>query len=97
MNSIVSVPSLDVHEEFELFVDGTEDARAEYKADEGCIVYYMPYLVDGYGDLIRTISHEWFHACLDWASENTEWRALLETHDKNANHEHKIMMIINYD
>lgn len=80
------------YEEFELYPD-PDDPRAEYKTDELKIYYYMPNIIESVGDLTDTISHEWLHGLFDWATEG----AIIKTDFIDADGEHFIMRLINFD
>jgi hypothetical protein len=55
------------YEEFSI-IGEDDDAKAEYKGEEGKICYYLPHFVDGEDDIIQTITHEWLHGLFDWAN-----------------------------
>ena len=84
-------------EDFVLFPEGDDNHRAEYTADTPKIRYIMPYITDGYGDLIRCINHEWIHGLIDWALDGTDLWYLKHNCDGEGNTDHYVMRLINFD
>ena len=80
------------YEEFELFPD-EDDPRAEYVTDDLKIWYYMPNMIEGIGDIIDTISHEWLHGMFDWATEGVYRKDYMV----NGDADHFIMRLLNFD
>ena len=88
------------YEEFILFPEGEDTFRAEYTQDNPKIRYILPYITDGYTDLIKCINHEWYHAMIDWALDSPhtkEIQCLKNAWDSAGDSDHYIMRFINYD
>lgn len=85
------------HEEFVLFPEEGDDHRAEYTADNPKIRYILPFITDGYTDLIKCINHEWIHGLIDWAMDGDVVNHLKHSCDPSGNTDHYIMRLINFD
>lgn len=85
------------YQEFVLFPGPDEDHRADYNSADPKIRYMMPYITDGYTDLIKCINHEWLHGLIDWALDGTEIWHFKNCHDPGGESDHFIMRLINYD
>ena len=81
------------YEEFVLFAD-PDSPRGEYKTDELKIYYYLENFSDE-SDTVVTISHEWLHGLIDWATEEPKYKGRqLEDHKTNGDKDHFIMKIL---
>jgi len=84
-------------EEFVLFPGEDDEYRACYLTDELKIEYMMPWITDGYTDLIKCLNHEWLHGLIDWALDGTCIGAFKGKWDEQGKSDHYIMRSINYD
>lgn len=80
------------YEEFS-FLDEEDLPSAEYDIDDLKIIYYLCNMSDGAADFMRIISHKWLHGLFDWATEG----AIHEEEKVNAERDHFIMKVINFD
>lgn len=86
------------YEEFALFPEEGDNHRAEYTADNPKIRYILPYITDGYTDLIKYINHEWLHGLIDWGLDgDSELWHLKHNCDAEGNTDHWVMRLINFD
>ena len=83
--------------EFILFPTEDEDHRACYLTEELKIQFIMPFITDGYTDLIKCINHEYLHALIDWALDGTEMHKFKGCYDPSGESDHFIMRLLNYD
>jgi hypothetical protein len=83
--------------EFILFPSEDDQHRACYLTDELKIQFIMPFITDGYTDLIKCINHEFIHAMIDWGLDGTEMHKFKGCWDKEGESDHFIMRLINYD
>lgn len=83
--------------EFILFPSPEDDHRACYLTDELKIQFILPYITDGYNDLIKCINHEFLHALIDWALDGTDMHAFKGCYDAEGASDHFIMRLINFD
>jgi hypothetical protein len=83
--------------EFVLYPNEDEQYRACYISDELKIQFIMPYITDGYHDLIKCINHEYMHALIDWALDGTTINKFKQCWDPSGESDHFIMRLINFD
>ena len=86
--------------EFIMFPE-EDDFRACYLTEELKIQFNMPYITDGYTDLIKCINHEFLHALIDWGLEDPltdePLRAFKNCYDPTGASDHYIMRSLNFD
>jgi hypothetical protein len=83
-----------------MFPEDDDDHRADYSHSEPKIRYIMPFITDGYTDLIKCLNHEWMHGLIDWALDSPHTRdqqCFKNKWDPAGESDHFIMRLINFD
>ena len=76
--------------------------RAHYDSETLTITYYLPFMMEGYVDIMDTVVHEWIHGLIDWGllgpnGEYTPEWLHRNKYDPTGEGDHFIMRVMNFD